>query len=127
MSRTVSSSGAGRNGRGRQRVALAKSRELDVNALTLEHELLSPRDLPDLEGGALILEWDFDDGRPGDRVAWTVIRHNGVEIFREIAIFEGLARYDKVREILRRRYGPRLRALHPTKASLFYLHGDARL
>lgn len=100
---------------------------IDFRVLTGDFELLSPADLPPLPGRAIFLDWDFDDGRPGDPVAWTVVRHRGVEVFREVATADGFIRYRQVKTILRRRYGPRLKALRPSKASLIHLHGDTRL
>lgn len=100
---------------------------IDIQALAGEVELLSPRDLPALTGREVFLDWDFDDGEPGDQVAWNVVRHNGAEVFREVATADGFIRYRQVKTILRRRYGRRFKALRPSRASLIHLHGDRRL
>lgn len=87
-------------------------------------ELRTPEQLPDLDGDELIIEWDFDDGKPGDHESWTVLRHEGQEIWREVAYFEGLDRYREVASILIEKYGNRLVGFPSTKASAYYLHGD---
>jgi hypothetical protein len=53
-----------------------------------------------------------------------VLRHAGVEIWRELAYWEGYTRFETVFAILRERYGRRLREVRPTDASELYLYGD---
>jgi len=77
--------------------------------------------LPDLVGSDVTIDWDFED-RDGE--VWTVLRHLSVEIWREPAFYEGSPRFVEVFEILRQRYGARLREVRPTAASGAYLYGD---
>lgn len=87
-------------------------------------ELKGTGQLPDLDGEEIILLWDFDDGKPGDRESWTVLRHGEREIWREIAYFEGKERYFEVASILCQKYGKNLKDLRPTQDSYLYLYGD---
>lgn len=90
-----------------------------------EHALHSASDLPDLEGDDLVIEWDFDDSeKPRVKDYWTVLRHEGREIWREVAFYEGINRFEQVLWILREKYGSRLAELRPTSASSDYLCGD---
>lgn len=84
-------------------------------------ELRDGAQLPDLDGDEVIIDWDFEE--VGDE-EWTVLRHNGSEIWWEIAYYEGYRRFAKVVEILRDRYGSRLVEVRPTPASELFLYGD---
>ena len=83
--------------------------------------LRNPTQLPELDESDVTIDWDFED-RDGED--WTVLRHLGVEIWREPAFFEGSPRFVEVFEILRQRYRARLREVRPTAASGQYLYGD---
>lgn len=84
-------------------------------------ELREARELPELDGDQFVIAWDLEE-LDGDH--WAVLRHDGREIWREIAYFEGYERFAVVFEILRERYGSRLSAVNPTPASEHYLYGD---
>lgn len=84
-------------------------------------ELRDGAQLPDLAGDEVIIDWDFEEADGED---WTVLRHNGSEIWREIAYYEGYRRFATVFEILRDRYGSRLAEVRPTPASDLFLYGD---
>ena len=45
-------------------------------------------------------------------------------MWRELALWEGIERFEEVAMILRARYGSRLHDLVPTEASHLYLYGD---
>ena len=83
--------------------------------------LEEPSQLPDLPGAQIRIDWDFE---AADGETWTVLRHNGAEIWRELAYYEGAPRFAEVFEILRARYGTRLTEVRPTPASWTYLYGD---
>jgi hypothetical protein len=85
------------------------------------HQLREPHELPDLPGGDLRIEWDFEER---DEDVWTVLRHDGAEIWREVAFYEGYERFAEVFEIVRQRYGGRFAELRPTPESEMYLYGD---
>ena len=90
-----------------------------------EHSLTSASQLPDLEGDDVVIEWDFDDKeRAEGKNSWTVLRHQGQEIWREVAFYEGINRFEEVLWILREKYGTRMAELRPTQASITYLCGD---
>lgn len=84
--------------------------------------LKRPDQLPDLDGTEIRIAWDYERGDDGE--GWTILRHNGREIWRELAYFEGYPRFGVVFEILHERYGSRLAAVEPTEASLICLYGD---
>ncbi|MBK5233367.1 MAG: hypothetical protein JJE13_10355 [Thermoleophilia bacterium] len=79
-------------------------------------ELAGPEQLPDLEGDDLVIEWDFEgnEGKNGD--SFTILRHEGKEIWREVAYYEGIDRFERVLWILREKYGTRIAELRPTKS-----------
>jgi hypothetical protein len=84
-------------------------------------ELKEATQLPDLPGDSLVIDWDFE---AADDDSWTVLRHEGAEIWRELAYYEGYKRFERVVEILRERYGSKLKEVRPTPASEGYLYGD---
>jgi len=84
-------------------------------------ELREAAQLPDLEGDRIVIEWDFDQR---DDDAWTILRRDDQEIWRESAYYEGYRRFAEVFHILRDRYGSRLAEVRPTPASKLYLYGD---
>jgi hypothetical protein len=84
-------------------------------------QLTNPAQLPDLPGSVVRIAWDFDE-RDGEH--WTGRRHDGEEIWRELAYWEGDGRYAEVFAILRERYGTRLAEVQPTASSELYLYGD---
>jgi hypothetical protein len=83
--------------------------------------LTEPSQLPDLPGSEVRIAWDLED-REGE--TWTMLRHDGVEIWREIAFYEGYERFVDVFEILLQRYGTRLVEVRPTQISRMWLFGD---
>jgi hypothetical protein len=83
--------------------------------------LQRPEQLPDLDGDTLELSWDFVTD---DEIRYTVIRHAGTVVWRELAVWEGIDRFEDIAAMLKARYGERLRDLIPTKASEPYLYGD---
>jgi hypothetical protein len=87
----------------------------------MELTLMEPRQLPDLAGSEIRIDWDFEES---DDEHWTVLRHDGAEIWRELAYYEGYPRFAEVFEILRQRYGARLTEVRPTQPSRSWLFGD---
>ena len=86
-----------------------------------ELELKAADQLPDLQGDALRIDWDLEETADEH---WTVLRHDGQEIWRELAYWEGYERFAQVFELLHERYGSRLAEVRPTAASKLYLYGD---
>jgi len=77
--------------------------------------------LPDLEGTAITLVWDFV--KHGSDCL-TVVKHGEREIWREPAVYEGSRRFEEVVRILVAKYGARLADVVPTPESEYYLYGD---
>ena len=86
-----------------------------------ELKLRRPDQLPKLAGTEWRIDWDFEEH---DGEIWTVLRHDGAEIWRELAFWEGHERFAEVFEVLRQRYEPGLTEVRPTDAAKSYLYGD---
>jgi hypothetical protein len=84
-------------------------------------KLVSPEQLPDIEGGELIFVWDIETQQKGGD---TLIRCGSEILWREPAYWECYKRFAEVAAILKQKYGGRVRDLVPTVASYLYLYGD---
>jgi hypothetical protein len=84
-------------------------------------ELTAPHALPDIPGDRVQIVWDFEE-RDGE--SFTVLRHHRTELWRELAYWEGIERFEEVARLLHQRYGERLIEVEPTRASELYLYGD---
>ncbi len=120
------------------REAAAQGNEEAINALPsfetrVEHnwellarfdqeKLRSPDQLPNLDHESLEFDWDFEKGNDGE--GYQVIRTGDVEVWRELAFFNNIRRFEEIKELLRVKYGTRLKSLTPTLASLEWLSGD---
>jgi hypothetical protein len=69
----------------------------------------------------LILEWDIEEY---GETEYTVIRLRGIELWRELALWEGYERFRDVVSVLKQKYGRRLLDVVPTAEGLKYLGGD---
>ncbi|MBK8293708.1 MAG: hypothetical protein IPK93_02635 [Solirubrobacterales bacterium] len=87
-------------------------------------QLKRANQLPNLDGAELVIEWDFEDRERKDGDSLTVLRHGDRVIWREVAYYEGIDRFEEVLWILRKKYGDRFIELRPTDASISYLCGD---
>jgi hypothetical protein len=106
-----------------QRQAVKKVEE---RAALFESENLATADqLPELGGDDLVFEWDIQDKKTDSGEVKTVIRFEGKTVWKEPAFYEGYRRYGEVAEILKAKYGRRLRDLVPTDESKLYLYGDS--
>jgi hypothetical protein len=83
--------------------------------------LKSASELPDLFGQENTIYWDFIET---DDEKYTVLISDGVEIWRELALYGGYQRFKRVAEILQEKYGSSLADLIPTPGSWDYLIGD---
>ena len=90
---------------------------------TFDREKLRRTDqLPNLDGESLEFNWDFEKG---DDSEWhQVIRAGDAEVWRELAFFNNVPRFEEIKELLRAKYGTRFRSLTPTQASIEWLSGD---
>jgi len=77
--------------------------------------------LPDLEGDSLEFLWDIADAG-GD--TYQIIKRGDTEVWRELAFFDNIPRFNEVRELVRNKYGTRFKSLQPTDRSLEWLCGE---
>jgi len=101
----------------REQVAHAQAR---IDRLKQE-KLDSIEGLPELDGEMLEFTWDIADVA-GEK--YQVIRLGDTEIWRELAFYENIQRFNEVKELLRKKYGSRFKMLKPTEASQEWLCGD---
>lgn len=85
-------------------------------------KLRSLEQLPDVPGLNLEFIWDFISTNQGDFIQ---IRVGETEIWREIAFFECVWRFNEVKDILKKKYGKQFRRLTPTERSKTWLFGDS--
>lgn len=85
-------------------------------------KLRSTGQLPDVDGEALEFERDFRKGTDGE--FYQVIRVRKVEVWRELAFFNNVRRFEEIKGLLRAKYGTRFKNLTPTNASIDWLSGD---
>ena len=88
-------------------------------------KLREPKQLPEIDEDSFTLVWDFvaDKTYEDDR---TVLKHGDVVIFSEPARYQEYRRFGEIAEILKARYGERIKDLVPTERSARYLYGDPR-
>ena len=75
-----------------------------------------------MNGEELEFDWDFIKGNDGE--FYQVIRAGEPEVWRELAFFNNLRRFEEIKELLKAKYSPRFKSLTPTDASLEWLSGD---
>ncbi len=85
-------------------------------------KLQNPDQLPELEGQWLEFVWDFVKD-VGDE-DYQIIRVRDVEVWRELAFFDNISRFNEIKALLKQKYGMRFRSLTPTEVSLDWLTGD---
>ena len=89
-----------------------------------EREKLSRADqLPNLNGESLEFVWDFQKEADGE--FYQVIRAGEAEVWRELAFFNNMRRFEEIKGMLKAKYGARFKSLTPTAASLEWLSGDS--
>jgi hypothetical protein len=119
LAQTQAAAAAG-NPRAQASLPGMESREARLK-LAEEVELKSYKDLPDLDSDRIRIEYDRVD-IDGD--SWTVLRHEGEEVWRELAFYDGLWRFKQIFSKLQIKYGRRLAAVEPTNASWLYIAGE---
>jgi len=88
-----------------------------------QEKLRSADQLPDLNGESLEFDWDFQKGLDGEW--YQVIRAGDAEVWRELAFFNNIRRFEEVKGLLKAKYGTRFKSLTPTRASIEWLSGDS--
>jgi len=84
-------------------------------------KLRTPEQLPEIGEDNFNLIWDFEADEDYGR---TLIKHGDVVIFSEPARYEEYRRFKEVAEILKAKYGDRIKDLVPTEGSKLNLYGD---
>lgn len=85
-------------------------------------KLRNPDHLPELEGQWLEFIWDFAEDVDDEN--YQIIRVGDVEVWRELAFFDNISRFNEIKALLKQKYGTRFRSLTPTEESLEWLTGD---
>ena len=70
----------------------------------------------------LEFDWDFEKGQDGE--FYQIIRSGDAEVWRELAFFNNVPRFEEIMRLLKAKYGARFRSLTPTTTSLEWLSGD---
>jgi hypothetical protein len=86
-----------------------------------QQKIMSVDQIPELAGDNLEFIWDLA-ARDGE--SYQVIRLGDTEVWKELAFFENIDRFNQVKELLRQKYGARFNALTPSRNSLEWLCGD---
>jgi len=92
-----------------------------------EGTIKSEDPLPDIEEDNIVLVWDQvleeeEDGKEYER--FTVITHNGKEIWRQPVAYEGYYGFGEFCRFAKKKYGSKLVDVQPTRRSELYLYGD---
>jgi len=82
--------------------------------------------LPELEGESLEFTWDIavhvDDENENED--YQIIKIGQREVWRELAFWDNILRFNEIKDLLKRKYGTRFKSLTPTDGSLDFLTGD---
>jgi len=101
---------------------LERLRQAEVRTERFEQEkIVSVDQLPELDGESLEFTWDLVEV---DGDTYQIIRLGDVELWRELAFFDNIPRFNEVKELLRQKYGTRFKVLRPTERSEEWLCGD---
>jgi len=87
-----------------------------------QEQLRTTDQLPSLAGESLEFDWDFEKGYDGEW--YQVIRAGDAQVWRELAFFNNVRRFEEIKGMLKAKYGTRFKSLTPTVASLEWLSGD---
>ena len=88
-------------------------------------KLREPEQLPEIEADSFKLVWDFEVDKSSGH-SRTLLKCGDVVIFSEPARYQEYKRFGEVAEILKAKYGERIKDLEPTKRSATSLYGDPR-
>jgi len=97
--------------------------EARMNKFWSNH-LHSLEQLPELEGESLEFIWDIAVHVGGEREDYQIIKIGEMEVWRELAFWDNMARFNEIKDLLKQRYGTRFKSLTPTDGSLDFLTGD---
>ena len=88
------------------------------------NHLHSLEQLPELEGESLEFTWDIAVHVGDENEDYQVIRVGEREVWRELAFWDNMVRFNEIKDLLKRKYGTRFKSLTPTDGSLDFLTGD---
>jgi hypothetical protein len=97
--------------------------EARMNRFKSNH-LHSVDQLPELEGESLEFIWDLAEHVGEEDEDFQIIRIGDREIWRELAFWDNILRFNAIKHLLRQKYGTRFKSLTPTDSSLDFLTGD---
>ena len=100
-----------------------KRMEARMNRFWSNH-LHSLEQLPELEGESLEFTWDIAVHVGREREDFQVIKIGEREVWRELAFWDNMVRFNEIKDLLKRKYGTRFKSLTPTDGSLDFLTGD---
>ena len=80
--------------------------------------------LPELEGESFEFTWDIAVHVGDENEDYQVIRVGEREVWRELAFWDNMVRFNEIKDLLKRKYGTRFKSLTPTDGSLDFLTGD---
>lgn len=80
--------------------------------------------LPELEDESLDFTWDLEVHVGKEDEDYQIIRVGEIEVWRELAFWDNILRFNEIKDLLKRKYGTRFKSLTPTDGSLDYLTGD---
>jgi hypothetical protein len=100
----------------------AQIKQLEERIRRFEHEKLkAASQLPELAGESL--EFTLDVIKVDDE-DYQVIQLGDVEVWRELAFWDHLPRFNELKNLLREKYGAKFKILTPTSWALDWLTGD---
>jgi hypothetical protein len=88
------------------------------------NHLHSLEQLPQLEGESLEFAWDIAVHVGDENEDYQIIRVGEREVWRELAFWGNMVRFNEIKDLLKQRYGTRFKSLTPTDGSLDFLTGD---
>jgi len=98
--------------------------EARMNKFWSNH-LHSLEQLPELEGDeSLEFAWDIAVHVGDENEDYQIIRVGEREVWRELAFWGNMVRFNEIKDLLKQRYGTRFKSLTPTDGSLDFLTGD---
>ena len=88
------------------------------------NHLHSLEQLPELEGESLEFTWDIKVHVGDENEDYQIIRVGEREVWRELAFWDNMLRFNEIKGLLKQKYGTRFKSLTPTDGSLDFLTGD---
>src|SRR6266852_5824525 len=80
--------------------------------------------LPELDGESLEFTWDIAVHVGDEKEDYQIIRVGEREVWRELAFWDNMVRFNEIKDLLKQKYGTRFKSLTPTDGSLDFLTGD---